>query len=166
MIEGIINSESPCEHWEHLDCAGKVILDLGCGFWTQQERDSGDGTAKYFLAQKPKKYIGVDSNSGDISRLSLEFPNGIFIERHISSKDDILRLLSQFNPEVIKCDIEGSECALFEIISIESLKEVAIETHGGTDIFCLEWITRVGLNHFRTDLASFCPDIKIIYAKC
>ena len=166
VIEGIINSETPKEHWAHIDCRGKIILDLGCGFWTQQERNSGDGTAKYFLGQKPKQYIGVDSNSGDIARLSLEFPSGIFIEKHISIKDDILSLLSQFSPEIIKCDIEGAECTLFEITSLESLKEVAVETHGGTDIFCIEWMKKVGLNHWRTDLASFCPDIKIIYAKC
>ena len=166
MIEGVIHLEKPEEHWAHIDCRDKTILDLGCGFWTQQERDSGDGTARYFIGQNPRQYIGVDANSNDIARLSAEFPSGIFIEKHISSRDDILSLLNQFNPEVIKCDIEGGECALFEITGLGSLKEIAIETHNGTDIFCAEWMRKAGLNHWRTDLASFCPDIKIIYAKC
>lgn len=166
MIEGVIHSENPQEHWAHLNCEGETILDLGCGFWTQEERDSGNGTAKYFIGQNPKQYIGVDSNAGDIKRLSAEFSSGVFFEKSITSKQDILSLINQFNPTMIKCDIEGMEIALFSIENRHSIKEVAIETHNSTDIPCLKWMNDVGLNHWRTDLASFCPEIKIIYAKC
>ena len=50
MIEGIIHSEAPHEHWAHLNAKGKIVLDLGCGFWTDAERKSGDGTANYIIS--------------------------------------------------------------------------------------------------------------------
>jgi len=38
MTEGIITSESPEIHWEHLNVVGGRVLDLGCAFWTESER--------------------------------------------------------------------------------------------------------------------------------
>ena len=86
------------EHWEPLDCRSKVILDLGCGFWTESERVAGNGTAKYFITQDPIKYIGIDSNGADINRLSKEFPHGVFIEKPIRCSEDILAILLEFKP--------------------------------------------------------------------
>ena len=131
MIEGIIHSENPREHWEHINCKGKTILDLGCGFWTEGERSLGDGTAKYFINQTPKQYIGLDHNGGDIRRLSEEFPQGIFYHKPIRSKEDILELLEEHKPEVIKCDIEGMETALFGLQEKYSIEQIAIESHHG-----------------------------------
>ncbi|NBW13907.1 MAG: hypothetical protein EBR82_38480 [Caulobacteraceae bacterium] len=166
MTEGIIHSENPQEHWEHLNCRDEIIIDLGCGFWTQKERELGNGTAKYFIGQNPQKYIGVDINADDIKRLSSEFPEGTFIEKVILNKEDILSLINQFNPTIIKCDIEGMETSLFAINNRHSIKKVAIETHNGTDVPCIKWMKEIGLNPYRMDSASFCPEIKIIYGKC
>lgn len=166
MIAGIINSERPEEHWKYLNCKGKIILDLGCGFWTHEERQSRNGTAKYFISQEPQKYIGVDSNGSDIKDLSLEFPQAVFIEKPIRQTEDILGLIFKYAPQTIKCDIEGMEIALFGLKEKYSIREIAIETHGSLDFNCFKWITKVGLNPYRIDDASFCPEIKIIYAKC
>jgi SAM-dependent methyltransferase len=166
MINGIIHSENPLEHWEHLDCRGKIILDLGCGFWTKEERDAGNGTAKYFISQNPIKYIGIDINSGDIQRLTKEFPQGVFIEKAIRSTIDILEVLNEYHPSVIKCDIEGMEDALFGLSSSKGILEIGIETHNGRERACLDWLTRVGLTPWRIDSVSFCGEINVIYGKC
>lgn len=166
MISGVIHSENPLEHWEHLDCRGKVILDLGCGFWAQAERETGNGTAKYFISQDPIKYIGVDINAADIQRLTKEFPQGIFIEKAIRYTGDILAILKEHKPSVVKCDIEGMEDALFGLSSSEGILEVGIETHHGKEKACLDWLAKVGLNPWRLDSVSFCKEINVIYGKC
>jgi hypothetical protein len=166
MTEGVIHSENPKEHWEHLNCSGKIILDLGCGFWTEEERQSGDGTTKYFIRQSPKQYIGLDHNGADIRRLSGEFPQGIFYHKPIRAKEDILELIMAHNPQIIKCDIEGMETALFELKEKYSIEQIAIESHHGNDEGCLGWMRRVGLIPWRIDRVSFCSEIKVIYGKC
>jgi len=166
MIKGVIHSENPIEHWGSLDCRGKVILDLGCGFWTETERATGNGTAKYFITQDPIKYIGVDLNEQDIQRLSKEFTQGTFIQKKIQSTMDILGLLSEYRPTIVKCDIEGTEDALFGLSSSEGILEIGIETHHGREQACLDWLNKVGLTPWKFDSASFCPEINIIYGKC
>ena len=166
MIEGVIHSENPREHWEYLNCKDRVILDLGCGFWTEAERNLGDGTAKYFIGQNPKQYIGVDYNGVDIKRLSAEFPQGIFYEKSIKGEADILELINAHKPQVVKCDIEGMETALFGLQEKYSIEQIAIESHHGNDDGCLGWMRGVGLAPWRIDLVSFCSEIKVIYGKC
>lgn len=166
MIKGIIHSESPMDHWGSLDCRGKVILDLGCGFWTESERAAGNGTAKYFITQDPIKYIGVDCNGADIARLSKEFPQGVFIEKAIRCTEDIFCILSKYKPNMVKCDIEGMEDALFGLSSSEGILEIGIETHNGREKACMDWLNKVGLTPWRFDSVSFCGEINVIYAKC
>lgn len=166
MIEGMIYSENPREHWAHLNAKSKVILDLGCGFWTEQERQEGRGTANYFISQSPQKYIGIDCNGADIQRLSSQFKDHIFIEKRIETSDQISDLIFQHNPTIIKCDIEGAERALFGLKDRLTIEEIATETHIGTDGECLQWMLKVGLIPWRIDGASFCSEIKIIYGKC
>lgn len=166
MIEGVIHSENPKEHWEHLNCNGKIILALGCGFWTEEERQAGDGTTKYFISQNPKQYVGLDHNGADIRRLSDEFPQGIFYHKPVRAKEDILELITEHNPQIIKCDIEGMESAFFGINQRYSIEQIAIESHHGNDDPCLEWMRKVGLIPWRIDLVSFCSEIKILYGKC
>lgn len=166
MINGVIHSENPIDHWAHINASDKVVLDLGCGFWTDEERKSGNGTARYFISQNPRKYIGIDSNRSDIQRLSGEFKDHIFLEERIQSKEQIINLVCQHNPELVKCDIEGSEIALFGLNDAITIREIAIETHNNLDGACLAWMLKVGLTPWRIDTASFCQDIKIIYGKC
>lgn len=166
MIEGVIHSENPKEHWEHLSASGKVILDLGCGFWTQEEREMGNGTAKYFISQNPLKYIGIDLNGADIKKLSNEFPQAIFIEKAITNPRDILPIIFEHQPSVLKCDIEGMESALFQLPEKYSIREIAIETHPGHHDSCIKWLNMVGLIPWRKNLVSFCSEIQVIYGKC
>lgn len=166
MIRGTIHSENPTEHWEFLDCRGKVILDLGCGFWTDSERKTGNGTAKYFITQDPIKYIGVDCNGTDIARLSKEFPQGVFIEKPIRCTEDILGILYEYRPTIVKCDIEGMEDALFGLSTSEGILEIGIEAHHNREKPCMDWLNKVSLTPWKIDSASFCPEISVIYGKC
>jgi len=166
MIEGIIHSENPEQHWEHIKAEGKTILDLGCGFWTEEERQKGDGTAKYFIGQNPTKYIGLDINAQDIQRLAVEFPQAVFIAAPIRSPADILELLDKFKPQVIKCDIEGMEIALLGLKDRQGIEQIAIESHYNNEGLLIEWMSRVRLNPWRIDKVSFCSQIKVLYGKC
>lgn len=166
MIEGIFHSEAPQEHWAHLNAKGKTVLDLGCGFWTDEERRAGNGTANYFISQNPEKYVGIDCNAQDIQSLATQFNGHAFIESRIENKDQILNLICQHNPTLVKCDIEGAESALFQLNDCLTIEEIGIETHNGSDGACLAWMLRVGLIPWRIDAASFCPEIKVIYGKC
>ena len=91
---------------------------------------------------------------------------GIFYHKPIRAKEDILELIMAHNPQIIKCDIEGMETALFELKEKYSIEQIAIESHHGNDEGCLGWMRRVGLLPWRIDLVSFCPEIKVIYGKC
>lgn len=166
MIRGTIDSESPNEHWADLDATGKIMLDLGCGFWTEEERQKGNGTSRYFISQNPIKYIGIDSNSKDIKRLSNEFPQGIFIEKSIGTTKDVLNLILEYRPNIIKCDIEGMEDALFGLNSRDGINEIGIETHMGREQACIDWLNKVGLTPWKFYSVSFCQEINVIYGKC
>lgn len=167
MIEGVINSEAPQEHWAHLSGTGKRILDLGCGFWTQAERDEGNGTTRFFSSHNPASYVGVDHNSNDIQKLRAEFPSHKFIDKTIICADDIKAIVQEERPSLVKCDIEGMERYLFQLEERFSICEIGIETHSGElEAQCLDWLNKVGLVPWRIDSASFCPEIKIIYGKC
>ena len=37
-VSELINSEDSSVHWKHLDVSGKVVLDLGCGFFENPGR--------------------------------------------------------------------------------------------------------------------------------
>ena len=112
MIKGIITSEAPQIHWEHLNVAGGRVLDLGCAFWTQAEREEGNGTAKYFLSQKPEFYMGVDTNQGDITTLSEQYPQGKFVCEKADSGFQMDSWITENSITHVKCDIEGDEAHL------------------------------------------------------
>jgi hypothetical protein len=167
MIKGVITSESPEIHWEHLNVSGGRVLDLGCGFWTEAERQEGNGTAKYFLSQKPEFYMGVDINEGDIKRLSEEYPQGNFICEKADASNQIDGWIREHSITHIKCDIEGDETQFLPLSSIYNLKEIAIELHY-SDTWLKEfgeWFKSIGFEFYRHDSVSFCSEISVIYAR-
>jgi len=167
MTKGIITSESPEIHWEHLNVAGGRVLDLGCGFWTEAERQEANGTTKYFLSQKPDFYMGVDINQGDIKTLSQQYPQGRFLCEAVESSGQIESLIKDNSITHIKCDIEGYETQLLPIGNAHKLKEIAIELHY-SDTWLKEfvgWFDSIGFECYRHDSVSFCAEISVIYGR-
>ena len=166
MIKGNILSELPEIHWEHLNVSGGRVLDLGCGFWTEAERQEANGTTKYFLSQKPEFYMGVDINQGDITTLCSQYTDGKFLCEMVSSERQIECWIAEHKITHIKCDIEGAENHLLKINDVGSLKEIAIELHHSNEGDFLAWFDSIGFECYRHDAVSFCAQISVIYAKC
>jgi hypothetical protein len=167
MIRGVITSESPEIHWEHLNVAGGRVLDLGCAFWAEAERQEANGTTKYFLSQKPEFYMGVDINQGDIKTISEQYTQGKFLCEAIDSASQIEALIKDNSITHIKCDIEGHETQLLPIQNVHQLKEIAIELHS-SDLWLKEfmaWFDLIGFECYRHDSVSFCGEISVIYGR-
>ena len=165
MTTGIITSESPEIHWEHLNVSGGRVMDLGCGFWTEAERQEANGTTKYFLSQKPEFYMGVDINQGDIQTLSQQYPQGKFLCEKADSAPQMHTWITENSISHIKCDIEGAEDHLLKIKDVGSLKEIAIELHHSNENDFLDWFKQIGFECYRHDSVSFCPEISVIYGR-
>jgi hypothetical protein len=167
MIKGIITSEAPQIHWEHLNVTGGRVLDLGCAFWTQAEREEGNGTARHFLSQKPEFYMGVDINQGDIATLSQQYPQGKFLCEKADSAFQMDAWITENSITHVKCDIEGDEAHLLQIGNVHNLKEIAIELHY-SDRWLEEfkdWFKSIGFECYRYDSVSFCSEISVIYGR-
>ena len=165
MTKGIITSESPEIHWEHLNVAGGRVLDLGCAFWTEAERQEANGTTKYFLSQKPEFYMGVDTNQQDITTLSSQYADGKLLCEMVSSERQIEGWIAEHKITHIKSDIEGAEDHLLKIKDVGSLKEIAIELHHSNENDFLDWFKQIGFECFRHDSVAFCPEISVIYGR-
>ena len=58
MITRYYDTEHPAEHWEFIECEGKVAIDLGCGRWEKVEkRDSSWPTTPEWLVQKGASHV-------------------------------------------------------------------------------------------------------------
>lgn len=129
-----ITSEEPSVHWGFLYSLNKTVLDLGCGYM-------GDCTPTplYFLRdQKAKRVIGVDSDPTSCERLrALNLENFTLVEDTIDSAEKITALVAQFQPQIVKIDIEGAEALLGRIDAqaMKCVQQIAVEYH--------DWNTRV-----------------------
>jgi hypothetical protein len=167
MTKGVITSEAPQIHWEHLNVTGGRVLDLGCAFWTEDERQEGNGTSKYFLSQKPEFYLGVDINQGDITTLSQQYPQGKFLCQMVESPEQIFGWIKDNSITHIKSDIEGHETNFLKMSDVGTLKEIAIELHS-SDLWLKEfmvWFDSIGFECYRHDSVSFCSEISVIYGR-
>jgi predicted RNA methylase len=114
----IIKSEEPIDHWGFLDIKGKTILDLGCGKFS-----STISTADWFLLNGASKVIGVDMGSN-------EYLDAVhYIQMCIDSKEKLQNLIRDFEPQIIKADIEGAEIHFKELSSLGNTIELAVEYH-------------------------------------
>lgn len=119
-MSNIIRSEEPIDHWGFLDIKGKTILDLGCGKFS-----STISTADWFLLNGASKVIGVDMGSN-------EYLDDVhYIQMCIDSKEKLQTLIRDYEPQVIKADIEGAEIYFNELSSLGNTIELAIEYHSG-----------------------------------
>lgn len=119
-MSNIIRSEEPIDHWGFLDIKGKTILDLGCGKFS-----STISTADWFLLNGASKVIGVDMGSN-------EYLDDVhYIQMCIDSKEKLQTLIRDYEPQIIKADIEGAEIHFNELSSLGNTIELAIEYHSG-----------------------------------
>ena len=114
-----ITSEEPINHWGFIDFKDKIVLDLGCGKF-----HSSISTYEWFLQNGAKQVIGVD-----LGNETSENINFIYSAGGIDSKERLLKLINEYNPEVIKSDIEGAEIHFKDIENLHNVKEFAIEYH-------------------------------------
>lgn len=167
MTRGTITSETPEVHWRHLYLKGKRVLDLGCGFWTAEERKENYGTPHYFIGQKPEFYMGVDQNAEDIKTFSTQYPEHKFLNQSVNSMEQVAEWITANKITHLKADIECAEGHIFKLPSAFTLQKVAIETHNPSlHNECHKWIESVGMKVTRIDDVSFCPDILVFYGSC
>jgi hypothetical protein len=114
-----ITSEEPINHWGFIDFKDKIVLDLGCGKF-----HSSISTYEWFLQNGAKKVIGVDLGNETSENINFIYSGG-----SIDSKERLLNLINEYNPQIIKCDIEGAEIHFENINNLNSVKEFAIEYH-------------------------------------
>jgi SAM-dependent methyltransferase len=137
MSQKKIQTEEPDEHWSFLDFKDKVVLDLGCGKFY-----SSISTAQWFLNKGALKVIGVD-----LSKENIDNDRFISYAKAIRSTKDLEYFL-KYEPEVIKCDIEGAEIYFRDIPSLPSVKQIAFEYHcPATKKVCEESFIRWGFEN-------------------
>ncbi len=168
MKSKVVHSEDPNEHWSDIELIeNQVILDLGCG-WLFQPHES---TPEYFINRGAKQVIGVDVTLSEIEKLNSKYyPTHKFVCKAVTSTDVLKELIEQYNPTVIKMDIEGHEEHLEGLTDLKSVVEVAIEYHNPK---CKEIVVRK-LQEFGFEITSinqfgfYCLDINmmgILHAK-
>jgi predicted RNA methylase len=169
MTTKVVGSENPLEHWNDIqDIENKVVLDLGCG-WLFQPFQS---TPEYFMSRGAKKIIGVDASCGEIEKLKQTYPDHSFVCKTILEFDDLVSLITEYKPQVIKMDIEGYEKHMENITSeqFESVEEIAVEYHNPACKQILEdKLNELGFEIFAINqFGWFCTDINqmgIMHAK-
>ena len=114
-----ITSEEPINHWGFIDFKDKIVLDLGCGKF-----HSSISTYEWFLQNGAKQVIGVDLGNETSENINFIYSGG-----SIDSKERLLNLINEYNPQIIKCDIEGAEIHFEDINNLNTVKEFAIEYH-------------------------------------
>jgi hypothetical protein len=167
MNKGTITSETPEVHWAHFYPKGKRVLDLGCGFWTAEERKENYGTPHHFIGKKPEFYMGVDQNAEDIKTFSMQYPEHKFLNQSVENTEQVEAWIEEHKITHLKADIEHAEGYIFRMPSALTLQKVAIETHTPRlHEECQQWIERIGMKVTRIDDVSFCPDVLVIYGSC
>jgi glycosyltransferase involved in cell wall biosynthesis len=128
-----INSEHPHEHWLFLDVKDKVVLDMGCSFYDATYNPGMLSSAEWFVQTGANIVIGFDANSYEVDKYNIVYRNNpkykIF-NLFVDSSEKIKNLL-KYNPEVIKCDIEGGEIYFNDITKeeMDCVQQIGIEYH-------------------------------------
>lgn len=169
MLTKIVHSENPLEHWSDIQSTeNKVVLDLGCG-WLFQPHES---TPEYFVNRGASKVIGVDVSCIEIEQLKEKYPQHTFICKAVTSVEDLLELISEYQPSLIKMDIEGHESHMQYITpeQFSCVEEIAVEYHNPECKKILtEKLEEFGFEIFALNqFGWFCTDINqmgIMHAK-
>jgi len=128
-----INSEHPHEHWSFLDVKDKIVLDMGCSFYDATYNPGMLSSAEWFVKMGANIVIGIDVNSYEVEKYNVVYKNNpkykvfkLFVDSSEKIKD-----LLKYNPDVIKCDIEGGEIYFNDITKeeMECVHQIGIEYH-------------------------------------
>lgn len=133
-----IENEDPSTHWGFLPVENKVVLDLGSGLNSEFMP-----TPWYFIQEKKAKMVyGVDPSEQSYQW----FKQNYNIQNFIQFMDYVDRLekfewyINASKPDVIKCDVEGSEIFLMAIKPevLEGVKHIGIEYHSLPALIAVE----------------------------
>ena len=135
-----IYTENPKTRWEFVNVDQKRVLDLGCGRpWALGGEEAWERleTPEYFLEMGADFVIGIDDRPEEIEYFKSLFrgtdreSNVFFEEKQIQRAEDVKDLITRFEPDCIKCDIEGKEILLedLEDYTLSLVSEYYIETH-------------------------------------
>jgi len=111
--------------WGFLDCADKVIVDIGADYGS---------TPYFFLQKRAKRVIAIESFQLDYDALAAyaeQEPRVIAIFKHVSNAKDYKDLIICFQPDIMKIDCEGCEAYLLDLDDrwFAQVPEYAIELH-------------------------------------
>ena len=118
------------QHWGFTSFLGKRVLEFGADWGS---------TAYYFLEHGAIKVIAVEGSKESASELFNNYgsePDIVCIEKMILSPDDFENLISSYEADIIKVDIEGAEKHILgvSVDTILKIKEWLVETHS-EDLF-------------------------------
>lgn len=125
----LITDEDPFVHWADIDVQDKTILDLGAGDFGRIGSQDYLSTPEYWLSIGAAKVVAVDNVEQDLEKYQDARIENVLIT--LEKPNDIESLISQFNPDLIKCDIEGWESLLFDMDPkyVQLVQGYAVETH-------------------------------------
>jgi hypothetical protein len=141
--------ENPDIHWQYANVEGKRVLDLGCGDFGNATTLTYPSTVEYFLERQASFVVGVDVSAVDTENLKnkIDINKIKVLSMSIEDSSQIIDLIVQNNIDVVKCDIEGFETALFHvpIDTFRTVEEYYVETHSN-DLHnrCIEKLTECG----------------------
>jgi hypothetical protein len=157
-------TEDPKDHWEYIQPYGKVVLDLGCGRWTE-----GVSTAQYFKDRGASLVVAVDCLEDEIKWLAAASPEIKSSVCNLDSPAAIQRYLIDFyRPDIVKADIECAESHLFALDdAIFCIPEYyAIETHSPELLSeCLIRLEQGGYQVEQLLECGPCPHIHVVFAR-
>lgn len=121
-------------HWAGIDWSNKRILDIGA--------DVGS-TAAYFLSQGALIVYAVEPNPPYFQQLQENarvYGDIIAIQKRIDSPQDLVDLLLETQPDIVKIDCETCELNLLGVDDTLLCKfEFIIETHSNYILQKLAW---------------------------
>ena len=166
-----ISVENPDQHWEYVNVKGKRVLDLGCGDFGNATILSYPSTFEYFLENDASFVVGVDYNNIDIENLTnkVDLNKVKTLTMSIDNPQQIINLIEENNINIVKCDIEGAESALFDVPeeNFKKVEEYYIETHS-EDLHarCISKLTECGYNIYAEIILSHTGGAsKVLFAK-
>jgi hypothetical protein len=166
-----VSVENPDQHWEYINVKGKRVLDLGCGDFGNAIILPYHSTLEYFLENEASFVLGVDFNNIDIENLTnrVDLNKVKTLTMSINNPQQIINLIEENNIDVIKCDIEGAESALFDVPreNFRKVEEYYIETHGeDLHTMCISKLTECGYDIYAEIILSHTGGVcKVLFAK-